>query len=344
MVATILSWLAAQFGAYDLAHLTDSQWLRDTSASPSLSFVSAFSDLFRNLANTWVTGLNDYDRIQWTLVYLLSGSMLTYLTLFATVYVKPRWRIFIFSAFYFYKWETGDCEYLNRCLVVSLIDHCAALIGMNVFCGMILAELSIDANVQAYVAGRPYSRSLLSTSLILIGLYFMSYPEENPEWAPWSTKLLLFGSYIFPEAVDYARYFPGFGVNLLTLGIIFNDTAKRILSLSFFGWMGQLSFAVYLLHAPLLRTILTWALFGWSAQPAQGYDEEGNPLPAGWIPPADRWVWMIAIPLFYLFLYRVAALWAQHVEPWCGRVTNRFEELVFRDDAKYSCEKSILLS
>lgn len=216
--------------------------------------------------------------------------------------------------------------------------------GFNVFCGMFLAELTLDSDIQNYAAEHKFARSIGSSSLIIIGLFFMSYPEENPSWARWSQNLLLLGDYIFPTGVEYARYYPALGVNLLTLGVMFNNTAKKILSHHFFCWMGKLSFPIYLLHAPLIRTVLTWALFGASTRPHQGKDEEGNQLPPGWLPIANRWVCVIALPLFYVFLYRVANLWATHVDPFCGRVTNWFEELVFRDDAKASSEKPLLLS
>ncbi|KAL6718317.1 hypothetical protein ACLMJK_004406 [Lecanora helva] len=327
VISTICSWLVCQFGGYKVAHVADSAWIRDTSPTPSASFATAFYDLFQNLSTTWLNGYNAYDRIQWTLTFLLKGSMLTYLTLFATIYVKPRWRMLICLGMYWFEWRAGD-----------------ALIGFNVYCGIILAELTLDSDVQNFASAHNYARKLFSAGLIILGLFFMSYPEENPSWARWSHNLELLGSYIFPQNAEYARFYPGLGVNLLTLGVMFNNTAKKILSTSFFCWMGKLSFPIYLLHAPLIRTVLAWVLFGASIRPDQGKDENGNQLPPGWLPIANRWVVVIALPLFYVFLYRVANLWAQYVDPFCGRVTNLFEELVFRDDAKASSEKPLLLS
>lgn len=108
LMATTLSWLVCQFGGYQLASVVDSAWIRDTSPIPSTSFAAAFQDLFRNLMTTWTTGANEYDRIQWTLCFLLKGSMFVYLTLFATAYVQPRYRVFFYSAMYVYMWKLGD--------------------------------------------------------------------------------------------------------------------------------------------------------------------------------------------------------------------------------------------
>ena len=344
VIATLCSWLVCQFGGYKVAHVADSAWIRDTSPTPSASFAAAFYDLFSNLATTWLDGFNAYDRIQWTLTYLLKGSMITYLTLFATVFVKPKWRLFICMGMYWFEWKAGDCEIACVPSLFSLSNQSTALIGFNVYCGIILAELTLDPDVQNYAALHNYARSGLSAGLIVLGLFFMSYPEENPSWARWSQNLSILGKYIFPVNAEYARYYPGMGVNILTLGVMFNTTAKKILSTSFFCWMGKLSFPIYLLHAPLIRTVLAWVLFGASIRPDQGKDEEGNQLPPGWLPIANRWVVVMALPLFYVFLYRVANLWAQYIDPFCGRVTNWFEELVFRDDAKASSEKPLLLS
>lgn len=210
--------------------------------------------------------------------------------------------------------------------------------------GMLLAEITYDPDIQAITARHNLIRTIASAAAIILGLYFTSYPEEHSEWTRWSDGLNLLGRYIFPKNVDFSRFYAGLGVNILATGILFNNTAKKILSNSLFLFMGKLSFAIYLLHAPLIRTVLTYALFGFSVRPVGGKDEHGNDLPPGFLPVASRWVCVFVIPLFYLFLYRVATLWAAYVEPFCGRVTNWFENLVFREDAKAAQEKPLLPS
>lgn len=219
-----------------------------------------------------------------------------------------------------------------------------AVVGFNVYMGMLLAEISLDPHMQAIAAEHNFIRTITSGAAILLGLYFTSYPEDHPEWARWSNGLTLLGNHIFPNGVEFSRYYAGLGVNILATGISFNNTAKKLLSNTLLLFMGKLSFAIYLLHAPLIRTVLTYGLFGFSARPAGGKDENGNDLPPGLIPVASRWVCVFVIPLFYLFLYRVAALWAAYVDPFCGRVTNWFENLVFREDAKVVQEKPLLPS
>ena len=218
-----------------------------------------------------------------------------------------------------------------------------ALVGFNVFCGIILAEVSLDKDILEAVDRHPYLRMVGSACCIILGLFFCSYPEDKPEWARWSNFETRLGHYMFPQGVEYARYYPGLGSNVLTLGVMFNDTAKKMLSQRFFLFLGKNSFPIYLIHAPLIRTVLTWVLFGFSKRPDNGKDDKGHQLPPGWLPVASTWVCLIAIPVFYVFLYRVANLWSNYVDPFCGRVTQWFEDLVFRDDAKTSSEKPLLL-
>ena len=204
-----------------------------------------------------------------------------------------------------------------------------------------MAELTFYPEVQQYVEGRPLTFSVLSSSMIVLGFFCTSYPEDKPEWAPWSNAMLKLGHYIFPARAEYARFYPAIGAQLICFGAMFNHTAKRILQTSWPCWLGKNSFAIYLIHAPLIRTLLTYMLWGASSRPpSPGQDKDGRPLPQPWIPMTSKVVAFICIPLFYVLLYRLSTLWVNHVDPFCGRVTNWVEERIFRDDTKV--EKQLL--
>lgn len=114
VISTTLSWLVCQLGGYKLAKQVSSNWIRDTSPSASATFPKAFADLFHALITTWTNGANPYDRIQWTLTYLLRGSMLVYLTLFATAYIRPKFRIMVYTGLMMYYWRLGDGKTVNH--------------------------------------------------------------------------------------------------------------------------------------------------------------------------------------------------------------------------------------
>lgn len=177
----------------------------------------------------------------------------------------------------------------------------------------------------------------------MIGLLFCSYPEVNAEWSPWSRYLERLGTFIFPEGGELARFFPGVGVDLCLTGVVFSPGVQHILSLPFFIFLGRLSWPVYLIHGPLMRTVLTWMLYGVSVpEQIHGKDIDGHDLPPVRLQRASGWICLFALPLFYLFIYRVAQLWLLYVDPLCARATRWLEDCMFQDDAKG--EKPILLS
>ena len=343
MAATTLSWLICQFGGYGLAQGVESAWIRDTSPLPSTSFAGAFTDLFRNLIRTWTDGLNEYDRVQWTLPFLLRGSMLVYLTMLATAYVLPKRRMLVYAIMYCYYWKTGDGRRPDNPNTRYKLMKILAVIGINVYAGMLLAELTFDPDVQEYVSEHQHTFSLLSSLFIFLGIFVISYPEENPEWARWSTALLWFGYKIFPVGSEFSRFYPALGTGLIIFGVGFNSTAKRALCHPALCWLGKMSFAVYLIHAPLIRTLLTWMLYGASSSlwvPVK--DEQDKNLPPHWIQLTSPWLLIIALPAFFFLLYRLAQLWMAYIDPWCARVTDWIEEQAFRDEVKL--EKSLLLA
>ena len=183
---------------------------------------------------------------------------------------------------------------------------------------------------------------MLSSSLIFLGIFVISYPEEHSEWAVWSNAMTIFGGYIFPERAEFASFYPALGAQMICFGVMFNHTAKRLLSSPWPCFFGRVSFAIYLLHAPLLRTLLTYFLFGLSRRPSSpGLDKNGHDMPQPWIPLTSTFGTIMLIPLWYVILYRIAQLWVQHVDPFCGRVTDWIEKRLFREE--HVAEKPMLL-
>ncbi|KAI9765016.1 MAG: hypothetical protein M1835_007472, partial [Candelina submexicana] len=199
-IATICSWALCQLGAYDIGRQSDSAWMRNSAPVPSSSFVGAFTDLFHNIFNTWSEGSNRYDPIQWTLTFLLKGSFIVYLTLLATIYAKPVYRMIIVASLFMYSWQAKD-----------------PLVGMNVFAGTFLAEFSLLAWTLRYPTTRTFIRIFFPLFLVLNGLYLCSYPEERAEWTTWSFFLLRLAEAIVPSGAELWRFYPAIGVPFIAI-------------------------------------------------------------------------------------------------------------------------------
>lgn len=107
-MATIIMWLIAQLGAYEVAKHSDSFWLRTTTPDYQPTWSQSVTSLFKEILLTWTAHSNIYDPNQWTLQPLLKGSMMIYMVTFGTIYMKQRYRMWTSLAFYFYFFLAGE--------------------------------------------------------------------------------------------------------------------------------------------------------------------------------------------------------------------------------------------
>jgi peptidoglycan/LPS O-acetylase OafA/YrhL len=312
-VATIMSWALCQLGGYEIGRLVESEWMSYTSPPRSTTLFGIASDLIQAIYATWARADNIYDKNQWTMEWFLKGSMVLFVTLLATVKATAKYRMLIFLVLFLYSWESMD-----------------AMIGLPIYGGALLAELNFEPCISKFTTSRHPVKRALPFSMVLLGWYLMSYPGVHTEWAPWSNALLQVGVHIFPAGSDVYSFWCTVGVFLITGGVLLSSTLQRFLSHPYFLWLGANSFPIYLLHGPLLRSVLNWMVFLF-VQPNwhEDVDDDGVvvrvyptlPIPAAWR-------FALAIPVFFFVLLVAAHRWTMKIEPWCGAVTKSLEERV----------------
>ncbi|KAJ5135572.1 uncharacterized protein N7515_004850 [Penicillium bovifimosum] len=305
-LVTFLTWLLCQVGVFQFGRRVDAYWLRTTSPEPSLSFGTAIADLVRQTAGTWMYGENAYDQPQWALLSLHRGSLYVFMTLMALVNTTPLFRVCAQLFLYAYSWATLD-----------------GTVGINVFAGMILAELSFY-NLTA-LQPRILFR-ILPYGLVTLGLYLCSYPDQFAEQAAWSSQLAALAQIIFPKGAHVGRYYAGLGAQMICLGIILSASMQRILSHPVLLWLGSISFPLYLLHGPLMRSVLVYLLYlPMSVGFAPAVRADGTPDPESYIPTPNPLRLVVTLVIFFAFLLYVSRQWARHVEPRTGAATAAFE-------------------
>lgn len=201
--------------------------------------------------------------------------------------------------------------------------------------GMLLSDLSYEMSFKELLEKYRWPRRFVALCLVSAGLFIASYPGEHPEWSTWSNYMYEMSQYIFPPEVNIGKRYTALGVDMIILAIYISPSTKEFLSNRLLLWLGKQSFAVYLVHGTLLRVVLVWMLYGISGQPwEETVDENGNVIPPAWLPLRPPWVVAISIPCWLVLVYICATLWTNYVDPFCARMTQKLENLMFEEDEK----------
>ncbi|KAL1960909.1 hypothetical protein VTO42DRAFT_5893 [Malbranchea cinnamomea] len=309
-IALTITWAATQLGAFRMGKRIDAPWIRDGCFYDE-PFWESVKQLAKNLTVFWKTGHSHYDGVHWSVPWFLAAAFRVYTVLLVMALVSRWSRYFITGFLWVFAWITKDY-----------------LIGLNVTVGMLLSQLHIDLG--------PRTTNLLPlpvpSLMMILGLFLWSFPQDNPEWAPWSRNMTNLMRLIGPEDPDViSRYWVSLGTSVLMLGITFSANAKSILTLPLFNFLGRCSFAVYLLHNLLARSVLVWLLYAPAAWSTPWYDEEGNLIELKRPSPLT---FCIVMPIFYALLYAIAYLWTVYVDSFCVRMVNKLRDLMFKDEEK----------
>jgi peptidoglycan/LPS O-acetylase OafA/YrhL len=333
-IATIFSWMLCQFGLYTKSLESDAFWLMYNTPAPSPNVFAAMVDLKKALVDTWSLGSdNAYDQPQWALVHLLQGSFMTIMVLLMTIRMTPGWRtlLVVILTFISLDWSTHIADRKSvHTMCFYLLTIYLALVGFTCFMGVALAELSMSSLAQTLA---PFS-SIISPFVALFGLVLMSYPNSNPSTAPWSASMMTFGRAHFGNH-ELERVYGSAGGVLLIAAIIISPYARSVLSKQPLKWLGKVSFAIYLVHGTVMRTVFAWAL--WLGSKKQDVDVSvSHSDEGGWeiyqtanrylIPGATRC--FVATCVLLLATLLASHLWSSKIEPFCAKTSGVVEKLV----------------
>lgn len=208
--------------------------------------------------------------------------------------------------------------------------------------GLLLCDLALHPGYQNFLATRQKLATRCSIPLIILGLYFVSYPDAEAQWSPWSHNLLKLSRYIFPNNVHVSKRYTALGIDITAFGLQACHPVKEVMSNRFFLWLGRNSFAVYLVHGTLLRTVLAWMLYGITGQPWHPtVNDAGETVLPPWLHRRAHGVAFLAIlAIWFPILYYSAHLWTTYVDSWCATLTKRLEDRVFIPEGETEDEAS----
>ena len=211
--------------------------------------------------------------------------------------------------------------------------------------GTLLAEVAQHRPTQNFITTHQRLLNFVVVPLIMLfGGFVGSYPAEHEDWAAWSRTLhrLLVdpagdrsrGSLIVPKGTDAPRRASAFFIMCTAVSLSLSPLFQRLLSHRLLIWLGHHSFAVYLVHGTILRTVAIWIVYGITGEPWEpaGKNEDGTPRDQEWLRPKGRPHKMAAILVFTALTYTAAWAWMRWVDTACARATQWLENKVFDDE------------
>ena len=184
---------------------------------------------------------------------------------------------------------------------------------------------------------------MVAPILLLIGGWVGSYPQEHEDWSDWSQNLhnsLMnpvgnenMGSILVPKGSNVHRRTSAFFIYCTAVSIFLSPPIQKLLSHRFLLWLGHHSFAVYLVHGTLLRTVAIWVVYGITGQPWEQAQKnpDGSMQAQEWIKPKSRSHKYLAVLIFTALTYMAAYAWMKWVDTACARATQWLEKKVFED-------------
>lgn len=326
----VLSCLAAQLGAFEVARHSDG-WGLDVTSPPRFdNWFEALWTLMTDEVRVWTHGNSVYGAELWTMLPILKGAFWVYCYLMATAHVKQKYRMVI-------------------ALTLSMYRYCAndPFFGMQFFFGAFMADLQNPISAEdaaptmAFLspnkAHTKYLRMLASVFFLVFGFFVASLPDDHYDWQPWSQSLFETMRAILPRSPDFPRFSSGLGLILIVMGLHFSNGARNVLASKPFIWLGRMSFAVYLLHNQILRSVLCWMVYGFHLpdQPEAVEDPETGewyePEPGRLEFPGATRLFMF-LPIYWFLVYGAAWLWTTYVDAWAARCTEKLVGIVKEEE------------
>ncbi|KAJ6439366.1 acyltransferase [Purpureocillium lavendulum] len=198
-----------------------------------------FSFLYRDGGIPWLS----YNLHLWSIPVEMKGSMVLYASVvaFSRSTVKARvWCLVALAGYFLYIADGWYCAMFVAGMLLSYLD----LLARTDRLPQILSQL------------QPY-KTFIFCHLFAASLYLGGIPCENGDVAQLNrNRGWYYLSYLKPQAVfDYKWFYLFWAANFLVASVGHIRLIKRFFETRFCQYLGRVSFALYLVHGPVLSTV-----------------------------------------------------------------------------------------
>ena len=191
------------------------------------------------LTNPWVWQVHDYayDPHLWTIPIEFRASMILFMFIICISRFRRPFRLALSGAFWVY------CMWCDKWHVALFIT------------GMCIADVSLDSRRPTFCKDLYYTLPML-----VLGLFMLSFPIRNGSETPGFIWL----SMITPKYTNWHCI----GAMLTVWPLNHSEELQRMFTTLFAGYLGKLSYALYLVHGPALHSfgygtvVAIWSVFG----------------------------------------------------------------------------------
>lgn len=228
LLAYMVMKLGFDYGRGQVANITHSAWLSGLwLQAPQLE-----DAIQQGLYQIFTTGGSTYNPVLWTMQYEFIGSFIVFAFLLLFAGSKYRWLMY---------------------LIISVLFLSSWYWGFIV--GMILADM--------YVNRRALLEKIPRLALVaggILGLGLGAFPPTNLEGTLY--KLLLIPGWSQGQSFPF---YLTIAAILVILSVLFLSRLRSFFATRFMSYLGKYSFALYLIHMPLLFTFGSWVFLSTNA-------------------------------------------------------------------------------
>ncbi|KAH7017196.1 acyltransferase family-domain-containing protein [Ilyonectria destructans] len=209
-------------------------------------------------------GFRIYDAHLWTIPVEFRCSLYLFLVILGTARLRTQYRFLTLAVVTYVTYYNSRWEFLLFLSGMALVewDH---IRGAHIPPPALPSEEREKESKPAHSTTKLVFWNLVA----IIGLYFLSQPDSGGSKTPGWVYL----TSLIPEwwAHEGFRYWQGFGAAVFVLGVGHSAWWQRVFNSSIAQYFGKISYALYLMHGPVLKVIgMHWMKWAWGVTGIEG--------------------------------------------------------------------------